>query len=497
MIVIPDADEPGRKHATAVAAICFGVAASVAVLELPGPHGSDVFDWLASAGTVAELVALTAAARPLGRVSLADVRATFSRHLVGDSDLVVVVLATVAANHLPCDPVWLFVVGPPSSGKTERLFAVLGLPDLHLLSDLTVGGLLSGVPQRDRVDGSKGGLLREIGAYGQLLIKDFGTILSMANEPRNVLIAAFRELFDGIWSRTIGADGGRKLTWEGKLGVIAGVTEAIDQYHAVTGQLGERFLYYRCPPVQRQEQARQSFENLGRENAMRKALREVVTAFFATVKLDAWEIAWEEDDANRVINLADLASWLRSGIFRSGRNYEIELVPEAEAPARIARQLAALFQGMMAIGVSRPDAWRLLRKVALDCLPKLRRLVLEFLVAVEDWKTTAEVAVHVNVPTNTVRRTLEDLAAHQIVERDAARAKTEDDEGDRRSDRWRLSARAGELFKAIAPTNAEAGNGNAKTEGEEREASNNFEFTEGEFVGAVQDGDAAREEWDA
>lgn len=58
VIVIADADEPGRKHARAVAGSLAKAARSVAVLELT-PH-KDVGDWLAAGGDVAELPALAA-----------------------------------------------------------------------------------------------------------------------------------------------------------------------------------------------------------------------------------------------------------------------------------------------------------------------------------------------------------------------------------------------------------------------------------------------------
>ncbi|MBE3597758.1 MAG: DUF927 domain-containing protein [Limnochordaceae bacterium] len=53
-VILPDKDEPGRKHAQQVARSLHGVAASVKVLELPG-DGKDVSDWLAAGGTREEL----------------------------------------------------------------------------------------------------------------------------------------------------------------------------------------------------------------------------------------------------------------------------------------------------------------------------------------------------------------------------------------------------------------------------------------------------------
>src|SRR5262249_9648544 len=49
VVILPDADEPGRKHGQKVAKAINGVAASVRVLELyPDRHdGSDVTDWIA------------------------------------------------------------------------------------------------------------------------------------------------------------------------------------------------------------------------------------------------------------------------------------------------------------------------------------------------------------------------------------------------------------------------------------------------------------------
>jgi len=61
--IIPDNDDPGRKHGQQVAESLIGKVASLKILDLPGlgPKG-DVSDWLAAGGTLAELEALAAAA---------------------------------------------------------------------------------------------------------------------------------------------------------------------------------------------------------------------------------------------------------------------------------------------------------------------------------------------------------------------------------------------------------------------------------------------------
>jgi hypothetical protein len=57
-VVIPDNDEPGKKHAGQVAASLHGVAGSVRVLELPElADKGDLSDWLDQGGSVTELLA--------------------------------------------------------------------------------------------------------------------------------------------------------------------------------------------------------------------------------------------------------------------------------------------------------------------------------------------------------------------------------------------------------------------------------------------------------
>src|ERR1039457_6342141 len=62
VVILPDNDEPGRKHAAAIAAALLSVAASVRIVELPGlPAKGDVTDWRDASGTFDRLQELTEA----------------------------------------------------------------------------------------------------------------------------------------------------------------------------------------------------------------------------------------------------------------------------------------------------------------------------------------------------------------------------------------------------------------------------------------------------
>ncbi|MBC7075994.1 MAG: hypothetical protein H5T98_07990 [Syntrophomonadaceae bacterium] len=63
VVILPDNDDPGKKHAQQVAQALYGKAASIKVLELPDlPEKGDVSDWLAAGGTKEELLRLVAEA---------------------------------------------------------------------------------------------------------------------------------------------------------------------------------------------------------------------------------------------------------------------------------------------------------------------------------------------------------------------------------------------------------------------------------------------------
>ncbi len=63
VVILPDNDEPGQKHAKQVALSLYGKARSIKILNLPGlPEKGDVSDWLQAGGTKEELLALVEAA---------------------------------------------------------------------------------------------------------------------------------------------------------------------------------------------------------------------------------------------------------------------------------------------------------------------------------------------------------------------------------------------------------------------------------------------------
>ena len=112
-----------------------------------------------------------------------------------DIDTIDAVIAVAAAERLPGDPVWLMIVSGSGNAKTETVQATSKVDGARIVSTISsCGALLSASPKKQQTKGATGGLLREIGDRGLLIIKDVTSILSQDRNTRSEVLGALREL---------------------------------------------------------------------------------------------------------------------------------------------------------------------------------------------------------------------------------------------------------------------------------------------------------------
>jgi hypothetical protein len=358
---------------------------------------------------------------------LEDTLKVFREWLLLDNDIpVLAMLGIVAANKLSGDAIWLGIIAPPSSAKTEMLITLAKLPNTEMVGTVSVAGLLSGTPRRQRTPGARGGLLNKIGAFGFLVLKDFGTVLSTRPDTKAELLAALREIYDGKWTRVIGADGGRILEWSGKIGLLFGCTRVYDSYYGVIGELGDRFLLCRIEPNEKQFLHAIKHANCAAQ--LRAQLVQAVTNLFAVPlptprDISDREIRWLD-------NILQIAVRLRGGVKRDYRTRELEDIYGAEGPARFGKALERLLSGLDCLGVKRGEARKVVRTVAFDSVPPNRLRVYRYLKKISPaWVDTSIIAKAVDLPTLTTRRVLEELMVYGLAKRDP--------QGQGKPDLWR------------------------------------------------------------
>lgn len=335
-----------------------------------------------------------------------------------DPSVLYVLMGAVAANMMEGNPVWLMLVGPPSCGKSEFLNTLLDIPHIVEAADIaSEAAFLSATPAREKAADATGGLLRQVGEHGGLILNDFTSVLCKPPDKISMIMGVFREAYGGRWTRHVGGEGGRSLTWAGRLALFAGVTGKIDQYHAMSAELGERWVYWRWVTTS------DGFPELmianQRSREWREELRQVVVDFFAQQGLSfgghnpSREITGQEHI--RIHDIATIAVRCRSAVARDNFNKEILGTKQTELTTRIASVLSQLMLGMERIGVPASIRWTLMSKIAMDSMPHMRKVAIE---SVASSSITMETLTHVlGCDPNPVKRMVRDLEVQGILVR--------------------------------------------------------------------------------
>ena len=346
-----------------------------------------------------------------------------SVYLIEDPYIIKVLAASVINQRIKGDPVWIVLVAPSSSGKTEFINSIANCAGVYPLSSLTSHTFISG----QKKGSMETSLLKRIG-NGIITFKDLTSLLSENREERAVIMAQLREIYDGKLSKSFGT--GETIDWKGKITVIAGSTYAIHSLKQQYTAMGERFLFYNIIQPDRKDSSCRAMEN--QESGELDEKRQTILDNMSEYLNNLIEVPPQEqypkiskELRNQLIDLANLSTMARSDVERNYHSQQMEIleVYPPEYPARFASQLQNYARSLMIInwnetGVMEllPEDEKILDKIALDSVNKSRRTAMQEL-SKYDIIETAGLATKLNMPTNTVRRWLEDLCALEICDR--------------------------------------------------------------------------------
>lgn len=363
--------------------------------------------------------------------SMYKLRKEVEKFLVIEDDYIIpIITANIIGNRLNSDPFWLLLVGASSSGKTEFLNMTFGLDFVHPVSDLTTNSFASGMIRND----AETSLLHTIN-NGIMVLKDFTSILSKDHKTRDTLMGQFREVFDGKYDKKTGT--GQNISWSGKVGVIAGVTEVIYRYLEVLSAMGDRFIMYNMKQPDRIKATEKAFENSNKVKEYRQHIQDCFTEF-STMILDF--IDDNEEILDRAVDLdpkvkkeimdvADFATRARSAVMTDFKSGLVDFVPAPEMPMRMAQQLQVVASSFIIIQMAEELAisptkkvadldmqlkeWhrKILIKIPFDSIPRTRRDVLIPLAKYKGGVTTAGLATYMDLPTESVKKYLTQVNA--------------------------------------------------------------------------------------
>lgn len=342
----------------------------------------------------------------------------------GNEAAIALCVAVTLSPFLPGEPIWLFLIGNPSSGKTTVIEA-FGSSNMYCESQSQLHSkmLVSGWKSADGEDASFLPKLK----LRTLLIKDYTTVVSMDHRAQEELYGILRDAFDGTFKKQFGNREVRSFD-KIKFGMIAGVTKVI--HGDARSSLGERFLkveYLEDDEFDETKHILAAMNSYSRKEERSSRLERSTLGFIdylVTNLPDKDNLPTVPDEFKmRIVTLALLVSHLRAQVDRRGDD-SLLYRPGKEIASRISVQMTKIAQCLMLIfGIKEPDErlYMILRKLSLDsCVP----FNVEFAKMLYDNPqgiSRADLVTELQLPQTNVHRICNDLLQLRIVQMRKAR----------------------------------------------------------------------------
>jgi hypothetical protein len=343
-------------------------------------------------------------------------------------DCMAVCMAVHIAVALDGDPLWTYLVGAPSSGKST-ICELLCSDELHTTPMDGLTGIVSG----DR----KGKHLVPLMQGKCVVVKD-GTLLLESNplQLANVY-SELRCIFDGSLVKHF-RNGVSAEFNNVSFGMIIGITERV--YSLNMAALGERFLHCRLETTRDVEKARNAkavqsiFEHTSKTNfegndagdsrsfpKQRAYTAGFLSHLHSTLRNnDILRPGYTDHDVALIQSLADMIACSRAQAPRSKEFGSSELLYDArpEASTRVVKQLSRLALCLCYVLGTTEITQRirvLLTKVALDTAFSRQHNIIRTVALAESGLTRQSIAVLTSIPLETITRRIDDLISLGIL----------------------------------------------------------------------------------
>lgn len=353
-------------------------------------------------------------------ITAEEVFKVYSKWLKLDNfDCIKILFGSYFANKIDGDPMWMFLVGPPGSLKSELLMSLSESIFTYATASLTPHTLVSGAIDRNGGDPS---LLPKLNNK-ILIVKDFTTILSMHYVARDEIFGTLRDAYDGKTQKNFGT--GVVREYKVKFGIMAGVTPKIEGFGVMHQSLGERFIKYFMPIGTREDETAKimkALDNVSHETQMRAELSEAGRRVCDNNKPQLPTIP--DSIKMRIIYSSQLIARLRGVVERQNYTDVIVYKPSAEVATRLAKQFTKLGMGItMFLGKEQmgEEELKLIQQVARNTSPdRIEEVIKQMWKALpdrDDSISTFDICQKTRLPMTTIQRVMDDLMLLRVVKK--------------------------------------------------------------------------------
>lgn len=273
---------------------------------------------------------------------------------------------------IPGEPLWTFLIGPPSSGKTTFIDSFGGNNKLFdNLSKISAKSLVSGWKDDTGEEPSYLAKLRD----KTLFVKDFTVTLTDSLESQKEVFGLLTDIFDGYVKIPYGNNQVREF-YDLYFNMVAGVTDIVHSHSAAS--IGERFLRidFLGRSYDTREFARRALMNFGQAKVQKDHLIKATLGFVNRLRELPIRMEIQPEYIDPIIDLAEFIATIRTKV-ESDSKEGIKYRPRTELPARLAATLAKLFVSTRCVYTTDPNseedfdissklAFETVKKVALD-----------------------------------------------------------------------------------------------------------------------------------
>lgn len=317
---------------------------------------------------------------------------TFKKWLYIEDDSIIDLCLAISLWRTKDPPLWLIVVAPSGSGKTEILKAFEDKsdnPSTEIMSKITPNTFLSGVSQKKEQHTD---FAERISGFPKLFLTyDVAQFLKMDPKDKSQVWAQMRDIYDGCIERK--AFNVSKYVKDIKINWLICSTNAIDAELLIHNELGTREMIYRfnSKNVDQRAVLKRILKNIGKEKLMRDELNYVVRKFIEKQETEGLrEIEIPENVEKEIMTLAEMISYLRASAAADNYTGELENFVYTEVPTRIFKQLLGLYSAMKNLSNNYSDekAIKNLQKIALSSILPLRGEIIYQLIDNKELSTT-------------------------------------------------------------------------------------------------------------